>query len=47
MKMGESAGAGERVTEHESQSRKESAKNVMKVALGKIYRRPSEGEMEC
>lgn len=47
MKMGEIEGVRRKVRKHESQSKGTKAPNVMKVPVGEIYTRQSEGEMEC
>lgn len=46
MKMGEIEGAGKEL-ENMKVRVKNKVPNVMKVAVRKIYRRLSEGEMEC
>ncbi len=46
MKMGEIGGAGKELENMKVKAEKK-APNVMKVAVGKIYTRQSEGEMEC
>lgn len=46
MKMGEIEGVGKGLENMKVKAEKK-APNVMKVAVGKIYTRQSEGEMEC
>lgn len=46
MKMGEIEGAGKELENMKVRVEKKEP-NVMKIAVWKIYRRLSEGEMEC